>query len=83
MGSVQEHTNEAGPECFKCGQVNFGESFFGSNDDGRIFFVGLQGQLPFKLKVGKSFIGMIYLFAGLQGQLQPAESCSLSLLQDI
>merc|ERR1719341_1483196 len=21
MGSVQEHTNEAGPECFKCGQV--------------------------------------------------------------
>ena len=36
MGSVQEHTNEAGPECFKCGQVNLENVLF-EGDDIRYF----------------------------------------------
>ena len=60
MGSVQEHTNEAGPECFKCGQVNL-EKVLLDQMVKRDLVAGLQGQLPFKLKLGKSFIGIIYL----------------------
>ena len=60
MGSVQEHTNEAGPECFKCGQVNLEKVLLDQMIKGDIFS-GLQGQLLSKLKLGKQFIGMIYL----------------------